>query len=153
MIKKIRFCLFLIGMLCLTSCKDSYYIENDLHGIWQVISIDRFSTDEIIEPQGALYYLFQRTMVSLCYNDIAIPERVSNVIAHFDMIAPDSIGMGGFRVCTTGEGDYINLEVKVSVSSLNKFGIYQNYTKFHLQQSRQKLIFTSDSARVVLRKY
>lgn len=140
-------------MSCLTSCRNNYYVENDLHGVWQVISIENLSTDEIIEPQGTLYYLFQRTMVSLCYNYLDVPEKMTNVIAHFDVIALDSIGMGGFRVYTTGEGENINLEVNVSVGSLNKFGIYQDYTKFHVHQSRRTLTLTSDSARIMLCKY
>lgn len=145
-------CIF-IAMLCFTSCKDNYYIENDLHGIWQVTSIERKMTNEIIEPHGTIYYLFQRSMVSLCYNYLDIPERFSNVIAHFELISPDSIGMGGFRVYTTGEGDNVNQEVEVSISSLNDWGIYQDYTIFHMQQYRQKMIFTSDSACIIMRKY
>lgn len=142
----------LITLLCATSCKDNYYIENDLHGVWQITSIENLSTNEITEAQGDLYYMFQRTMVMLCHK-YQTPETMSRVIAHFDFIEPDSIGMGDFRVYTTGEGNNVNDEVKVSVSSLNKFGIFQNYTTFHLQQSKQKMTLTSDYSRIELRKY
>lgn len=143
----------LTAMLCITSCKNNYYIENDLHGIWQVTSIEKKMTNEIIEPQGTLYYLFQRSMVSLCYNYLDIPEKLTNYIAHFDLIGADSIGMGDFRFSTSGEGDKNEKEKEVPLDNLKKFGIYQDYTVFHMQQSRQKMIFTSDSVYVVLRKY
>lgn len=152
---KIR--LLILGVIAIlvsiTSCRNNYYVENELHGIWQVISIEEKATNQIIEPQGTLYYQFQRTLVSLCYNYLDVPEKLTNVIAHFDRISPDSIGMGDFRVSTTGEGDNVNKEIKVSVSSLSKFGIYQDYTVFHLLQSKQKMILSSDSARIILRRY
>ena len=148
---------YLLGILVFTmnvaSCGDCYYIENDLHGMWQVTSIERLSTGEISEPQGRLYYSFQRTMVMLGYKHIGIPEIMTNVIGHFELIATDSIGMGNFRVSTTGEGDYVDKEHKIPVESLHKFGIYQDYTTFYMEQSKSKLIFTSDSARIVLRRY
>ena len=142
----------LTTLLCATSCEDNYYIENDLHGVWQVTSIENLSTNEITEIPGDLYYMFQRTMVMLCQN-YETPESMSRVIAHFDFIEPDSIGMGGFRVYTTGEGANIHKENKVTIKSLNKFGIYQDYTTFHLVQSKQRMTLTSDSARIELRKY
>lgn len=142
----------LVTLLCTTSCKDNYYIENDLHGVWQVTLIENLSKNETTEVRGDLYYMFQRTMVMLCQNH-KTPESMSRVIAQFDFIEPDSIGMGNFRVYTTGEGNNINNETKVLVSSLNKFGIYQDYTTFHLQQSKQKMTLTSNCARIELRKY
>ncbi len=143
----------LILILGLTSCKDNYYIENNLHGMWQVISVERLSTGEISESQGQLYYSFQRTMVKLGYKDTNILENMVNYIAHFDLITSDSLGMGYFRNGTTGEGDFVNIENRVPLQSLYKFGIYQDYTTFYKQQSKQELILTSDSARIVLRKY
>ena len=143
----------LLAILSFISCKDNYYIENDLHGMWQVTSIYDFSTDETINPKGTLYYLFQRSMVSLCYNHLDIPERIDEFIAHFDLMGSDSIGMGDFRYSTSGEGDKVNKETKVPISSLIRFGIYQDYTIFHMQQSKKKMVLTSDSACIVLRKY
>ena len=143
----------LIAMLSFTSCKENYYIENDLHGMWQVTSIEKLSTGEFFSPQGTLYYLFQRSMVSLCYSYLNMPERLDEFIAHFDLMGSDSIGMGDFRYSTSGEGDKVNRETKVPIDSLNRFGIYQDYTKFHLQQSKKKMVLTSDSACIVFRRY
>lgn len=141
----------LLLALNITSCKDNYFIENDLHGVWQVTSVERLSTGEVTKSAGDLYYMFQRSMVSLGYNDY-FPESMSSYIAHFDLLG-DSIGMGIFRIYSTGEGNNIGREVEVPLSSLHKFGIYEDYTMFHLQQSRQEMELVSDSARIVLRKY
>ena len=140
----------LFFMQFLTSCMDCYYIENDLHGIWQVVSIEKCATGEKTEAKGLLYYSFQRSMVMLSQKASNIPRRY---IAHFDLVDSDSIAMGDFRIRTTGEGNYVNDETKVPIDSLLKFGFYQEYTTFHLERSTQKMVFTSDSARIVLRKY
>ena len=124
-----------------------------MHGIWQVTSIEKKTTNEIIKPQGTIYYMFQRTMVSLCYNDLDIPERIVSYIAHFDLISSDSIGMGEFRYYTTGEDDYVSQELVVPLDSLLKFGIYQPYTNFYVKLSKQKLFLTSDSSCIAMRKY
>ena len=71
----------------------------------------------------------------------------------FDIVASDSIKMGGFRIHSTGEGEQMNKEKEVAVESLRKFGLYQDYTTFYMEQSKQKLILTSDSALVELRRY
>lgn len=153
--KTLRTCLFglLIPMLCFTSCRDCYYIENELHGMWQVTSVERFSTGEVTDAQGKLYYSFQRTMVMLSDVDFENANKLKRYIAHFDLMESDSIGMGDFRKRTTGEGDFVNQETKIPLEYLHKFGIYQDYTSFRMEQSRQKLILTSDSACVILRKY
>lgn len=140
----------LFFVLFLTSCMDCYYIENDLHGIWQVVSVEKCATGEKTEAKGLLYYSFQRSMVMLSQK---VANSSRRYITHFDLVAPDSIAMGDFRIRTTGEGNYVNDETKVPIDSLLKFGFYQDYTKFHLERSTQKMVFTSDSARIVLRKY
>ena len=149
--------LYLLGILVLTlnliSCRDNYYIENDLHGVWQVTSVERLSTGEVTEPAGDLYYMFQRSMVMLRQRSLTVPEDMERYIAHFDFVGSDSLGMGDFREYTTGEGNYVNQESKIPLGSLHKFGLYQDYTMFHMLQSKQNLILTSDSARVALRKY
>ena len=137
----------------LISCKDCYYIENELHGVWQVTSIERLSTGNIIEPAGRLYYMFQRSMIKLCEKHLGIPESITSYNAHFDLITQDSIGMGYFRDDTTGEGDYVNHEAKVSLEKIHKFGFYQDYTVFHMQLSKNNLTLTSDSAQIILRRY
>lgn len=135
------------------SCKDYYYIENALHGVWQVTSIERLSTGNVIKPGGRLYYMFQRSMIKLCENHLDIPEAITDYCAHFDLIAQDSIGMGHFRVSTTGEGDYVNHEEIIPLTKIQKFGFYQDYTVFHMQLSKNKLTLTSDSAQIILRRY
>ncbi len=134
-------------MSYITSCGDSYYVENELHGMWQVTSIERKSNEEVKDAQGQLYYLFQRSVVMLGHK---LPSELGIAdynIAHVDCIGKDSIAMGPFRKA------YAIPETKVLVDSLLKFGLYQDYTIFHLMQTRQKLILTSDSARIELRKY
>ena len=149
--------LYFLGVLVLTlnaiSCKDHYYIENDLHGVWQVTSIEKLSTGEVTEPAGDLYYMFQRSMVMLGRRSLTVPESMVRYIAHFDFVGSDSLGMGDFRHYSTGEGNQIDKEEKVPLPSLRKFGLFQDYTTFYMEQSSHKLILTSDSARIELRKY
>lgn len=140
-------------MLTIASCKDNYYIENDLHGMWQVISVEDLSTGDVAEVKGELYYSFQRTMVMLSDVDLEMPSNLTRYIAHFDFVGSDSIGMGGFRNRTTGEGSFVNAETMIPLERLRKFGIHKDYTMFHMSQSRKDLILTSDSASIVLRKY
>ena len=143
----------LVVVLCITSCGKHYYIENDLHGMWQVASVENILTDEVFDAKGELYYMFQRSMVFLYYN----PQNTNSVneryISQISIVGEDSIGMGDFRVYTTGEGDFVNQEVKVSLDRLRKFGLFNDYTTFYMEQSKQKLILTSDSAQIVLRRY
>lgn len=143
----------LIFMLTLTSCKDNYFIENELHGMWQVISVENLFTGDVAEVKGNLYYSFQRTMVMLSDVDLDMPNNLKRYIAHFDLAEADSIGMGDFRYRTTGEGNFVQQEKKIPLEFLHKFGIYQDYTMFHMEQSKKELILTSDSACIVLRKY
>lgn len=143
----------LIFMLTFASCKDSYYIENELHGIWQVTSVENLSTGDVVEVKGRLYYSFQRTVVMLSDVDLDLPNNLKRYIAHFDLVDSDSIGMGDFRNRTTGEGNFVQQEKKIPLELLHEFGIYQDYTMFHMEQSKRELILTSDSACIVLRKY
>ena len=143
----------LIFMLIIASCKDCYYIENELHGMWQVTSVEDLSTGDVADVKGKLYYSFQRTMVMLSDVDLDKPDNLKRYIAHFDLVESDSIGMGEFRNRTTGEGNLVNDETRIPLERLRKFGIYQDYTMFHLSQSGKELVLTSDSACVVLRKY
>lgn len=143
----------LFVLLCLSSCKDCYYVENDLHGIWQVMSIEKFPEGKVTEARGQLYYMFQRTMVQLGYKPLNSSKSMKHYISHIDFIGQESLGMGGFRARTTGEGDYVNKESKIPLDSLRRFGLYNDYTTFYMEQSKQNLILISDSARIVLRRY
>ena len=139
--------------LNIISCKDNYFVENDLHGVWQVTSVERLSTGEVTKSAGDLYYMFQRSMVMLGYKQLGVPESMTRYIAHFDLVGVDSIGMGDFRNYTTGEGNNVDREDIVPLADLRKFGLYQDYTMFHMELSRQQLFLISDSARIELRKY
>ena len=149
--------LYFLGVLVLTlnaiSCKECYFIENDLHGVWQVTSVERLSTGEVAEPAGDLYYMFQRSMVMLGRRSLTGPESMVRYIAHFDFVGSDSLGMGDFKFFSTGEGNQIDKEEAVPLSSLRKFGLFQDYTTFYMEQYSHQLILISDSARVVMRKY
>ena len=139
--------------LNIISCKDNYFVENDLHGVWQVTSVERLSTGEVTKSAGDLYYMFQRSMVMLGYKHLGVPERMTRYITHFDLVGVDSIGMGDFRYYSTGEGDFVNQEFKVPLEDLSKFGLFQDYTMFGMELLKQKLFLVSDSARIELRKY
>ena len=152
--RRILYVLSLLAiMLNSISCGDSYYIETELHGMWQVAEVENYSTGEVVKNSGELYYMFQRTLVCLYYKRQSAGKDEARYIAHFDLMKSDSIGMGGFRYYTTGEGDNVNKETLIPLNRLHKFGIYQDYTVFHMQRSKHELVLTSDSARVVLREY
>lgn len=152
MMRRIYVLTLLMSLLCFSACRENYYIEHELHGMWQVTFVERLSTGKVSEPQGALYYMFQRGMVALCVKHQGSSGGMTRYIAHFDLLK-DSIGMGDFRYYTTGEGGFVNDEKKVPIDRLERFGIYQDYTVFHMKQSKQKLILTSDSSRVVFCRY
>ena len=141
----------LIGILTvilgLAACQKSYYIEHELHGIWQVTSITNKSTGETSNPQGQLYYLFQRSMVKLGYKHLNIPEAMEYYLSNFEFITSDSIGMGGFVFGSIKE------EEKVPVENLHKFGIYQDYTIFGVKHNKDELELSSEKSLIVLRKY
>ena len=138
----------LVSLLCFSACKDSYYIEHDLHGMWQVTSIEKLDTNQVVEVyDGQLYYFFQRTMVMLGYKHSDDSWIVNRYVAHIDFVASDSVGMGDFR----GADD--KYEEKIPLKHLHKFGLYQDYTTFCVEKNRQKLILTSDSVCIRLRKY
>ena len=143
----------LVVMLCIISCGNHYYIENDLHGMWQVSSVEDLMTDEVFDAKGELYYMFQRSMVLLYYKQQYANSGNERYISHVDVVGEDSLRIGYFRVYTTGEGDLVNQEVKVSLDRLRKFGLYDEYTTFRMDYTKQKLILASDSARIVLRRY
>ena len=135
-------------VMLLTSCQEYSYIENELHGFWQVTRVENILTGESTEAQADLYYSFQRSMVMLNYKSPTKPsgQMMTQYITTFDLSA-DSITMGDFR---------INMEYdkKVAIEALYKFGIYDEYTTFAWDiEKKHTLILTSDKARITLRKY
>ena len=134
--------------MLLTSCQEYSYIENELHGFWQVTQVENTLTGESSETKGDLYYSFQRSMVMLNYHSPTKPSgmMMTQYLTTFDL-STDSITMGDFR---------INMEYdkKVDLEALHKFGIYDEYTTFAWDiEKNQTLILTSDKARITLRKY
>ena len=84
--KQLYILLLFVFMLCFAACKDCYFVENDLHGLWQVTSITPKSSGDVIDPQGTLYYSFQRSMVKLGYKNPDIPESMVYYVSCFDFL-------------------------------------------------------------------
>lgn len=134
--------------LMLASC-ESYLINGDLDGFWQVQTIERLETGEIVQCNNEVYYAFQRHLVQLTqYSSTHVMgQMATRYHASFNWEG-DSISMGDFR-----EYDLNGSKKKAPLSVLRKFGLYQEYTTFHIDLSKESLILTSDSARICLRKY
>lgn len=145
--KQLYLLLLSVFMLCFAACKDCYFVESDLHGLWQVTSITNKSTGEVTDPQGTLYYSFQRSMVKLGYKYPNIPEGMVYYVSCFDFVTPDSIGMGEFVFSSVKE------DKKVPIENLHKFGLYEDYTIFGFEHNRNSLRFSSDEVLIELRKY
>lgn len=140
--------IILIVLLCLISCQKYSYIENELHGLWQVISVEDKTTGEITEAQSELYYSFQRNMVIVSYNSPNKPTglMMTQYISDFHLDG-DSIQMDNFRI-------YQEYEKKAPQKALKKFGIHDEHTTFHIEKTKEgRMAFESDKARVELRKY
>lgn len=136
------------ALLCHTSCQKYSYIENELHGLWQVMSVEDKTTGEITEAQGELYYSFQRNMVIVGYNTPSKPTglMMTQYISEFNL-KEDSIEINNFL-------DYPKCEYKAPLQALKKFGIHDEYTTFWIDHPKKSvLILESDQARVTLRKY
>ena len=148
--RKIQVILFIVILLLGNiSCQKSSYIENEMHGIWQVNSIKELTTNNTTQAKGDLYFSFQRNMVILgCRTEskplgLAIAEQY---VSEFDLTS-DSIRMGDFRI-------YMEYENKAPLQHLHKFGIYDEYTTFHMERpTKNSLILSSRKARITMRKY
>lgn len=147
--KKQTIFLMVISLICYSSCKENSYIENEMHGLWQVSTIEEFVTGEIIQGEGNLYFSFQRNMMILGYRNESKPIGTGlsgQYICEFDLMG-DSIRMGDFR----NRG---NLESKVPLKNLHRFGIYDEYTTFAIERpNRSLLVLKSDKAHITMRKY
>lgn len=141
------FILFFV-VLCHVACQENYYIENELHGLWQVTRVEDKTTGESTEAQGELYYSFQRNMVILGYN---APDKPTGLMmtqyASEFYLNSDSLEIGDFRI-------YLEYNKKAPLDKLKKFGIHSEHTNFHIDKSRKgHMTLESDKARVELRKY
>lgn len=145
---------FTLILLCYTSCKKYSYIENELHGLWQVTSVENKATGEITEAQGELYYSFQRNMVMLGYKSsdrptgvIIIGENTTTYYVSEFNLEDNYILMGDFRI-------YMYYDKKVPLEKLEKFGIYDEYTTFSIERtSKNSLVFESEKSRIIMRRY
>lgn len=136
-----------IVVFAISSC-DSYLINGDLDGFWQVQTIEHLSSGNKTEGNNKFFYAFQRHIVQLTkHSSYGMGGLDAQYHAGFDW-NEDSITMGDFRIY-----DLYGCKEKAPSSVLKGFGIYEEYTTFHIELSKQKLILTSDSACVVLRKY
>lgn len=134
--------------LMFASC-ESYLINGDLDGFWQVQTIERLETGEIVQCNNEFFYAFQRHLVQLTqYPSTHVMGQMSTRYhASFDWRG-DSISMGDFRAY-----DLDGSKQKAPLYELKKFGLYQEFTTFHIALSKKSLTLTSDSTRICLRKY
>ena len=138
--------LLLLFVLALHSC-ESYLINGELDGFWQVQTVEHLPTGKVTECNNRFYYAFQRCIVQLTkHSSYGMGDLEAQYHAGFTC-SHDSIGMGDFRIY-----DLLGCKNKAPISELKNFGIYQDYTTFHMQLSKAQLILTSDSARIVLSK-
>lgn len=136
-----------IVVFAISSC-DSYLINGDLDGFWQVQTIEHLSSGNKTEGNNNFFYAFQRHIVQLTkHSSYGMEGMEAQYHAGFEW-EQDSITMGDFRIY-----DLFGCKTKAPMSELKKFGLYEEYTAFHIELSKQKLILTSDSACIVLRKY
>lgn len=136
------------ALTCYTSCQKYSYIENELHGLWQVTSVEDKTTGEITEAQGELYYSFQRNMVIVGYNSPNKPTglMMTQYISEFNLEG-DRIEINDFL-------DYPKCEYKAPLQALKMFGIHDEHTTFIIDHSKKSILtLESDLAHVTLRKY
>lgn len=135
-------------LLCHTSCQEYSYIENELHGLWQVTSVENKMDNETTEAQGDLYYSFQRNMVIVGYNSPSKPtgSMMTQYISDF-YLDNDTIEIGNFRV-------FEEYDKKVPVQALKRFGIHEEHTTFAIKRPKKNVMtFESDKAYVTMRRY
>ena len=130
----------ILALLC-CACQKYSYKETELHGMWQVISVEDKTTGELVETDGERYYIFQRHMAQVGYlaPNTGSSGSMRKYACEFS-IENDSIYMGKFHTAPS--------------TFLQQFGIYDEFTTFAIdKEKRNKLIFTSDKASISMRKY
>lgn len=146
--KKIITLLIVIITLLHTSCQEYSYVENELHGLWQITTVEDKTTAEVSNPKGDLYYSFQRNMVVVSYNSPTKPtgQMMTQYNSDF-LLEGDSIHINDFRL-------YQEYGKKAPLQALKKFGIHGEHTTFHIERpNRKSMILDSEQARVTLLKY
>ena len=138
----------LLIIILISSC-ESYQIHGDLDGFWQVSTIEKKETGDIIHCNGDTYYSFQRELVLVSYASPEIPTGQSkeNYIAYFTH-ENDSIYMTDFRIYLDRNGKQAQL------SELEKFGLYELYNSFAVEElNSSSLVLSSEKTRISLKKY
>ena len=140
--------LALLIIVLISSC-ESYQIHGDLDGFWQVSTIEKKETGDIIHCNGDTYYSFQRELVLVSYASPEIPTGQSkeNYIAYFTH-ENDSIYMSDFRIYFDRNGK------QAPLSELEKFGLYELYNAFAVEElNSSSLVLSSEKTRISLKKY
>lgn len=140
--------LALLIIILISSC-ESYQIHGDLDGFWQVSTIEKKETGDIIHCNGDTYYSFQRELVLVSYVLPNIPagQMKENYVAYFSH-ENDSIYMTDFRIYLDRNGKQAQL------SELEKFGLYELYNSFAVEElNRSSLVLSSEKTRISLKKY
>lgn len=135
-------------VLVLTSC-ESYHINGDLDGFWQVKSIEDKQTGNISHCKGDIYYSFQRelVLVSCTLSSNPTGQMKENYIAYFTH-ENDTITMTDFRIYLDKDGKQAPLQ------NLEKFGLYELYNVFYVEKLNNKvLVLNSSKSRITLLKY
>lgn len=134
-------------IILLTSC-EYYYTDDLFNGFWQVTNIEHRSSGNTFHPDGETYYAFQRHIIQLSHigDDKVAGDEPTCYLSYFTHKG-DSLHAGPFRV-------YHEEDIIVPLTELKKFGIYNQETKFRIEETKNnRLILTSDSATITLRKY
>ena len=135
-------------VLVLTSC-ESYLVNGDLDGFWQVESIEDKQTGNITHCKGDIYYSFQRelVLVSCTLSSNTTGQMKENYIAYFTH-ENDTITMTDFRIYLDKDGKQAPLQ------NLEKFGLYELYNVFYVEKLNNKvLVLNSSKSRITLLKY
>lgn len=146
--RKHLYTLLALFTFVLTSC-ESYLVNGDLDGFWQVTSIENKLSGETTQCKGNIYYSFQRDLVLVSYVSPTMPagQTKENYIAYFSYMN-DSITMGDFRIYLDIDGEQAPLE------RLEKFGLHDVYSTFQVEKLNKKsMILNSKDSRIVFRKY
>ena len=137
-------------IIAFTAC-DSYLINGDLDGIWQLQTIERNNPDTIIRNEGDLFYSFQRhTILIGDYNNPNGPVgqlKSEQYDCLFERIG-DSIKMEEFQLYYHRENQ------PYDTTRLKRFGLYEEKNTFNIEElTIKRLVLRSDSALLTLRRY
>ena len=138
----------LLTIIATSSC-ESYLINGDLDGFWQVSSIENKTTGDITYCNGDTYYSFQRELVLVSHVSPEIPtgQTKENYIAYFTC-KNDSIYMTDFRFYLDRDGK------QAPLSELEKFGIYELYNAFGVEElNSSSMVLSSEKTRIVMKKH